>query len=266
MLGSDDRGAGPRSRATLALAVAIWLLAAPSASGAPAASSEPASVVLPAPNGQPRPDTRVWQPPLSAPTDRRRRIALTLQPSFAAWRFPFIGRPDRPWRGVGLISEVDVRVWRSLWVRGSASYTAHPVENEYARNKDEEIVQTATRGTLHSAGAALGLAYALDLGRLLPLLELGVGGMLVRTPGAVQDGQRGAACRSDGACDSGLRCGADNVCVQAVLPTVHAGIGVDLLVRDHLSLGAGVRYYAILNTPGVFPIYLTGSIRLGVRW
>lgn len=219
-----------------------------------------------APLGQPRTDEHRWSPPFAASDGRSRRVAITLQPMFAAWRIGFIGRPSVPFRGAGAIAELDVRVWRTLWLRASASYSAHPVESIFARDDDDAIVQTAASGVLQSTGVALGAAYAFDLGRFLPLLEIGLGGMFISMPEGVIDGQKNGECRSDGTCDAGLRCGADNVCQTGVLPTLHGGIGFDIMLTRHVSAGAGIRYYAVATAPGAFPIYLTGSGRLGLRW
>ncbi|MBL4686161.1 MAG: hypothetical protein JKY37_16325 [Nannocystaceae bacterium] len=221
-----------------------------------------------APHGQPQHDQAIWRAPLTDRSGRRRRVALTLQPAFAAWRLAFIGRPTRPIRGLGVIADLDVQVWRTLWLRVSASHTVHPLEAAYTRDEenDDEIVKTAASGMLQSTGVALGAAYAFDLGRVLPLIEAGVGGFRLSTPTAVQDGQRGGECLSDGTCDAGLRRGASATCQIGVLPELHAGLGVDVLLAQHWSVGAGLRYYALLSAPGVFPIYLTGTARLGVRW
>ncbi|MEM6996464.1 MAG: hypothetical protein AAF721_38525 [Myxococcota bacterium] len=199
------------------------------------------------PFGGPRHDTRQWQPNHADRRGHNRRVALTLQPSFASWRMAFIGRPPIPIRGLGVIGEFDVQVWRTLWLRLSGIYSAHPVESAFARNDDDEIVQTAASGVLQSGGAALGAAYAFDLGRVLPLIEVGVGGLIVRTPEAVQAGQRGGECNPDGTCDAGLRCSAAATCELGVLPTLHAGLGVDILLARRWSAGAGLRYYAVLT-------------------
>ena len=221
---------------------------------------------LRAPHGQPRHDSDVWQPPLDDNADRSRRFSISLQPSFAAWRVGLIGRPAVPIRGLGALVEVDVRIWRTLWLRISGSHTVHPVQNHYGRNDEEEIVQTAASGLLQASGASLGLAQAFDLGRFLPMIELGLGALFVRTPDAVQDGQMNGTCRSDGTCDAGLRCAPDNMCRLGMLPAIHGGLGFDVLLGDHWTAGAGLRYYAIATAPGAFPIYLTAVARLGVRW
>jgi hypothetical protein len=125
---------------------------------------------------------------------------------------------------------------------------------------------TAAGGTIRALGFGAGPVIALDLGRFLTLLEGGIGGLRVATPGGVQTGQLGKACGQQGACDVGLRCGADNKCQQGLIPELYFGAAVDLLVRRHLSFGAQFRYHALLSAPGKFPVYLLGGLRVAVRF
>ena len=45
------------------------------------------------------------------------------------------------------------------------------------------------------------------------------------------------------------------------------GLGpLEILLKDRWTLGASIRYYALLLAPTVFPIYLQAGLRLGVRF
>jgi hypothetical protein len=119
---------------------------------------------------------------------------------------------------------------------------------------------------VRAAGFGVGPVIALDLGRFVPLIEGGLGGLRVATPDGVADGQRGQKCLDNDACDVGLRCGGDNKCHQSLIPEVYFGGAIDVLVRRHFSFGAQFRYYALISAPGKFPIYLVGGLRVAVRF
>jgi hypothetical protein len=218
-------------------------------------------------HGQPQPQSQRWDPPTVSGRDRHRRLQLTLLPIYAALRVPLFGRPQMPVRGGGVQLEGDVLLIDPVWLRLSVAHTVHPVADEYGRDADERIAQTAARGNFQATTAGLGLVYGLDLGRVLPLVEVGAGAMWLRGPEAIADGQQGAACRNDGTCDAGLTCNvAANVCEGGTIPQVHGGVGIDVMLADHWSVGASFRYFALLTAPQAFPIYLTAGARLGVRF
>lgn len=194
---------------------------------------------------------------------RRRRVQLTVQPLFASVRTRLIGRAPAPMRGGGAGLDLDVHVWRPFWLRASASYSAHPLKRELSVD-DDEVTETARRGLLHAAQAGVAAVYALDIGRVIPLVELGVGALWFRTPDGVQAGQFGGECMQGGVCDAGLVCASNNTCQQGTLFELHAGIAVDVKVTEHFTLGAGLRYFAFLSDPAVFPVYLQASARLGI--
>jgi hypothetical protein len=222
---------------------------------------------LPEPYGQPRRAEERWNPPTVTGRSDRRRVALTIVPSFASFfRARFLGRPDRPTAGVGLGLEADVHLIDPVWLRVLVSHSVHPVNDEFARNDDEMIVQTAAAGLVQATHAGLGLAYGLDLGRVLPLLEVGVGALWMRSPASVTDGQLGGACLSNGACDTGLVCSAASTCEVATSFAAHGGIGLDVMLGDRWSAGAAIRYFALIVAPGNFPVYLTVGARLGARF
>lgn len=219
------------------------------------------------PGGQPRtdelrrnvgPNPRGWS--------NKRRVQLTVTPLYAAYRLPWIGGPSGPIRGGGVALDVDVHLVAPIYLRVSGSYSAHPVAPVYEVVEDEAPVLKANGGTIHSANVGGGIVFAMDLGRVMPMLEAGLGIMLINTPKAAQDGQRGGACLDGGGCDTGLACASDNVCRQGIVPEVHAGAALEILLSDRWTLGASIRYYALLLAPTVFPIYLQAGLRLGVRF
>jgi hypothetical protein len=255
----------------LALAGSLAAVPSPAAAGSPPAIRRPAdpdasTPRMRAPGGQPQTDDRRVDVDHAGGWSSRRRVQLGILPLYSAYRRAFLGRPAGPIRGGGVGLDVDIELFAPVWLRASASYTAHPVQKEYTVADDESIVLSANAGTIHTAGAGGGIVFAMDLGRVMPILEAGAGIMLVRSPAAAVDGQRGGACIEGGGCDFGLVCSADNVCRQGVVPEVHAGAGLDVLLRDRWTLGAMIRYYALLTAPTVFPIYLHAGVRLAVRF
>ncbi len=202
----------------------------------------------------------------------RDRVRLTLSPIFASLRIPLAGRSDSPLdphRGGGAQFDVDVPLFRvlSIWARFTGSYSGHRLPAAFSRDEDEVLQRTAAAGTLHVGHAAFALLYAMDRGRLQPMLELGIGPMWIRTPQGVLDGQTGQACLDGNLCDLGLTCDtAANVCRPATTFVVHGGVGLDLEVTERASVGVGLRYFALVSNPQVYPVYLQAALRLGLRF
>lgn len=279
MAGSD--GLGPRTaprlggRAWLAASCAVLLGIAPSE---PAAARPPAELHrprdpddlprMPAPGGQPQPDTLRRDLDFATDDTPRRRLQLTATPIYAAIKLPFVGRRGRTLSGGGAGLELDVNLYRPLSLRFVGAYTAHPVDDEFSvpQKDNEDPMLTAAGGAIHTGNGGLSLAYAMDFGRVLPLVDAGVGALWILTPEGVRDGQRGQPCTSAGACDTGLACAPDNTCQPIPVLELHAGLAIDVLVARHFTVGAGLRYFALLGTPSVFPIYLHATLRLGLRF
>ena len=221
---------------------------------------------LPPPNGQPRPDSLRLDPDYAAPGSVRRRFQFTLLPTYAALDLPFLGRIiDRPLPGGGVAAEFDVEILAPFFFRLVGSYTAHPIEDQYTRNDDDELIQTAAGGRIQVGDVGASILYAMDTGRIVPMLDVGLGALWLVTPEGIQSGQIGQQCR-EGSCDSGLVCAADNICRQGTTFEVHAGLAVDVLLGDRWSIGAHFRYFALLTEPAAFPIYLHGALRLSARF
>ena len=229
------------------------------------------------PNNQPAPTRLRTSPDLRRGYSSVRRVALTVAPIFASFRLPFLCRDsagscrpdyDKPERrhGAGVGAELDVQIIRWLWLRAQGSYSVHPVGATYYIDEEMKTTMVAAAGKISALGFGAGPVVAIDLGRFLPLIEGGIGGLRVATPAGLSKGQMGEACLDGGVCDVGLRCGAGNTCQQSVIPELYFGGAVDVLVRKHISLGAQFRYTALLSAPGKFPVYLIGALRLGVRF
>lgn len=206
------------------------------------------------------------RPDLRPTFSSRRRFALAFAPAFASFRLPFQGRPGGRYHGAGFNLELDAQLFRWVWLRVQGSYSGHPVNEVRTTDDAMEVVQTAPRGTIHATGFGAGPVFALDLGRWLPLIEVGLGGLRVATPKGGTTGQRGEACRSDGTCDTGLACNAGNTCQPSLIGELYFGLALDVLIRRHISFGGQFRYYALLTAPGKFPVYLIGALRLAVRF
>lgn len=220
-----------------------------------------------APNNQISGSPPRTRPDLRPRYSSRRRVAFTLAPAFASFRLPFQGRPGGArYHGAGFGVELDARLARWIWFRAMATHSAHPVGEERVEAEDMSVVTTAPRGTIRATGFGAGPVFALDLGRWLPLIEVGLGGLQIGTPTGVVQGQRGQACRDNGGCDTGLRCSAGNTCEPSLIAQLYFGLAVDVLIRRHFSVGGQFRYYALLTAPGSFPVYLLGTLRLAVRF
>ena len=221
------------------------------------------------PGGQPRPDSLRWNPKGTDPFGERRRFQLTAMPIFAAMRLDRVGRPSgarNPIRGGGAGLELDVALVRPLWFRVIGSYTAHPVDDEFTRNDAGESIQTASAGLIQVGNVGASAVYALDLGRFVPLIDLGLGVMWLRSPESVVRGQQGNQCRPSGVCEAGLVCNADNICQATPVFELHGGIALDVLVGERWTVGFALRYFALLSEPSVFPVYLQAALRAGVRF
>ncbi|MEE9385257.1 MAG: hypothetical protein V3V08_17770 [Nannocystaceae bacterium] len=199
---------------------------------------------------------------------RDRRFQLTVSPLYASFlNRRFAGRPPGPMRGFGAGMEVDARVRRWLWLRGSVSHSVHPVEANARVEDDGRITPLASEGAVRSSNFGVGLVYPLDLGPVLQLIEVGAGGLWITSPGPGHAwGQVGMRCRADGSCDPGLTCAAQNRCQQRVEPEIHMGLGADWLLGRHLSLGIHLRYYALPGDLQRLPIYLIGGLRAAARF
>jgi opacity protein-like surface antigen len=221
--------------------------------------------------GGPRPDgTRIYDPSYGEGLDARRNVQLTVKPLFASFPLAFSGRPGAltdPTRGGGAGVDLDVQLYAPFWLRITGTYSGHPVPEAYRRNADMLLVKTANRGTYHATYIGGAVVYAMDFGRILPLLELGAGAMFLRAPEGVVAGQMGGQCVDMALCDPGLRCNvAQNVCQPAPAGAIHFGLGLDVLLGSHWAVGVGLRYFSFFAAPAMYPVYLQAAARLGLRF
>jgi hypothetical protein len=265
--------------------VLLALLVAPPAAAQQPPSSAPTSASTPDPFDQASPRDPDDAPFLRAPNnqlgqwsvgrerarvrgfDDDHRVALTLVPTYAAIHLPFIGRGGGPYRGGGVGLELDVRILRWLFARAYVSHTLHPVPRVETVDADGGTASLAARaGNLQATDTGLSVVYALDVGRFVPRVDVGAGLLFVRSPDAVQPGQWGAECREGNVCDLGLACSAANVCEASPFVEVHAGLALDVLLGRRWTVGVGVRYHALLQAISQFPMFITGHVRLGLRF
>lgn len=264
--------APPRRRgAALALALALGCaLGSPLALGAapsPEAPRDPNErPFMPEPDGQPAADAHRLDLDHTTARSSRRRVMLTLAPVYASLRMPLLGRASVPVRGGGFAAAAAVAVWRPLGLRATVSHTMHPVDDHFGRNDQDALVQTAAAGLVQATHAGLSATYTLDLGRVLTTLDAGAGGIWIRSPEAIQDGQLGGSCRPEGVCDTGLVCSADNTCEVGVTPQIHGGFAVDVLLGDRFAVGGELRYFALLSAPMSYPVYLMAGLRATLRF
>lgn len=263
------RRAARRPLAPLAVATALGLgvlaLGPLPASGAPPRDPNEAPL-LPDPEGQPAQTTRRRDVEHVTSASSRSRVVLTAAPVYASFRLPFLGRPQIPVRGVGMMVAAQVALWRPLGLRVTASHTLHPVNRELVRDDEEQIVQTAGAGLVQATHAGISATYTLDLGRVVTTIDAGGGGLWMRSPDAIQDGQLGGTCRAQGVCDTGLACGSDGKCHVGLTPQLHGGFSLDVLLGDRFAVGGELRYFALLTAPMVYPVYLLAGLRGSVRF
>jgi len=243
---------------------------AETSAGEPAPREAPAdpndTPMMRPPNGQAAPTPIKASPALVPAYGGDRRFALTLSPAYASFRLPLLGRPTIRRPGAGALLEADLRLLSFAWLRAQVGYSGHPMDESKSEDPDtEEVTVTANAGVLHTTTAGVGLAVGIDLGRFMPMVDVGAGIFRIGTPEGAVVGQRGMACLDGTTCDTGLMCSA-GTCVPAMVPEVHGGASVDLHLAKRWYLGASIRYFALMMQPRDIPIYVIGAARLGLRF
>ena len=198
----------------------------------------------------------------------RRAFQLTVSPQYAAIKVPLVARERRTRHGGGATIEAEIRALRWLFVRLFASYSAHPVDEQFSEvGADAKI---ANAGTYQATTFGASMVYPIDLGRVVSTVDVGGGGMVMSTPNGRLDGQRSQPCLSGGVCDFGLACSPQSTCEMSVVPQFNLSLSLDVLFGVRWSLGAQIRYYGLLSSisdgANGLPQLLTIGIRLGARW
>jgi hypothetical protein len=181
-------------------------------------------------------------------------------PVFASIPTGLRGRGDGARAGGGISVSADVYVARWLALHLDGSHTQHPVQANARTEDSGATTTTALAGRYGVSQGTLGLLYLIDVGRVVPSLEAGVGVTHLSSPDGVLSGQRGQSCTSDGTCDLGLTCIASR-CVPRPAPHVAAGVAVDVRLGRRWAVGGFVRYYAALTSFAQFPVYLVLGLR-----
>jgi hypothetical protein len=171
-------------------------------------------------------------PVLGTARAEQRELALGLQPAYG---LTYIDERSPSGGGGILHASYGLTDAVSLQIMGGA--TAHPL----AAVMDDMTMKTLPAGTLLTWQVSAGVAYALDIVRIVPFFEasLGVLGTYTRTSAGVQ---------------SKLNAGAA------------IGLGADYLISRRWAVGVAIRYHAFLTDLGRIPIYLTAGPRVVVRF
>jgi hypothetical protein len=130
--------------------------------------------------------------------------------------------------GVAVDAAYGLNDW--LWLRGAVFYTAQ------AARQDENAGLPA--GAISVGGTFVGLRYALDVLRVIPFVDAGIG--------ALFSGGAGHKGRVDFGVDVGL--------------------GFDYLYSRRVSFGLVARYHAFLTNVENIPVYLYAGPRFALRW
>ena len=160
----------------------------------------------------------------------RRRLRIGVQPLYT---LAFVDRRDPSGGGVG--ADVAYSITDALSLRATSFVGWHDADGRAPGNAG---------GTISSFGAFAGLTYALDVVRIVPSFDLGVGVL-------------------------GLRGDARFSSQPALLPSVNAfalelGFGFDWLVTHRWSVGAVVRYHALLTELSRAPGFLYAGPRVSL--
>jgi hypothetical protein len=152
-------------------------------------------------------------------------LVLALSPYYSVVKWD-----QRHPSGGGVGADVAWGLTDWLWLRGTTFYTAQ------AAKKDEAAGLPS--GAISVGGAFVGLRYALDVIRVVPFVDGGIG--------AFFSGGAGHAARVDFG--------------------VEIGLGFDYLYSRRVSFGLVVRYHAFLTNFRDIPVYLYAGPRFALRW
>jgi hypothetical protein len=154
----------------------------------------------------------------------RRRLRLSVAPMYALAIVD-----SRQASGGGVVTDLSFGVTDALSVRATGFVSFHAADG-LSSTSPTGTQLVGPSGTIAAFGAFAGLHYELDVLRIVPSFDVGVGAL----------GLRGDARYGTGPSAS------------ALLPSVNAfavelGFGVDWLITRRWSVGAVVRYYTLLT-------------------
>jgi hypothetical protein len=154
----------------------------------------------------------------------RRRVRLSVAPMYALALVD-----SRQPSGGGVVTDLSFGISDALSVRATGFVSFHAADGLQSTSATGTQT-TGPAGTIAAFGAFAGLHYELDVLRIVPSFDVGVGAL----------GLRGDARYGTG------------VGATALLPAVNAfavelGFGVDWLITRRWSVGAVVRYYTLLT-------------------
>lgn len=137
-----------------------------------------------------------------------------------------------PRRGGGLAVGGEVAYGLSDWLmlKARAGYSRHGL--------DADMMKKLTESTGQVLLGSVGVEYALDVLKLVPTLELGVGASYI-----LEDGR-------------------DN----AVDLLLQVGVGMDYLLTRRYTVGLGAQYHVLLTDPSRVPVYVFIGPRAAMSW
>lgn len=157
-------------------------------------------------------------------TADRRRFRLGVQPIYA---LSFVDRRSPSGGGVGL--DLAYGLTDSLWLRASGFVALHAADGFVSRTANG-VENVGADGTMSSFGAFAGLTYTLDVLRIVPAFDVGIGAI----------GLRGDARFGHGA-------GAEALLPSITALAIELGFGTDWLITRRWSVGFVVRYHVLLT-------------------
>jgi opacity protein-like surface antigen len=171
--------------------------------------------------------------PLRAEAERRQWL-LAMTPGYS-----LVYVDGRSPSGGGGGFEVGYGLTEALSLRASGFLSWHAAEQ----------TKTSPGGTIGAFSAMVGLNYTLDVIRLVPYFDVGIGLLGVRG-------------------DAGFH---DSAVSNLVVPSstafgIELGFGIDYLLTRHVALGALVRYHAFLTDITRIPVYLYVGPRVSFRF
>jgi hypothetical protein len=161
----------------------------------------------------------------------QRELTLGLQPAYG---LTYID--ERSPSGGGGFAHLAYGITDAVGIQLTGGLTAHPL----AAGTSSDMMPLLP-GMLLTWNATAGIVYSLDIVRIVPFFEAGLGvlGTITRT-------------------DSGI--------TRSIGISASLGLGADYLLTRRLALGVVIRYHAFLSDLGQIPIYLTVGPRFVVRF